>query len=303
MAWNAWRSLCWIVLIVLAARPAVAFPRYGSGSNLSALESSVTNQLHSVEKTMESAHKELTAAHKQLTKTESEHQKQTREYNSLHQQVQKEADSRPEIVDARKQLVEAEHDYQYERERVLKRLKAADDYRTALEQKQSVSAQLKSLADADPADTRAALGKQLASLTATLSDQESTAITADKKAKQAQQRQHDAEQDLANLIRDRNNSIDKDSRLISAKTAFDRARTDHEAAKRQFSQAQASSAHADRAYQSLMQEKIMLDQQRSQQQRANRYGIGRGRSSRSHYGVGPLGGALRVVPPPTVIIH
>lgn len=302
MTWNTWERAGWAALLLLVAKPAMAFPRYGNGSNLSALESSVTSQLHSVEKTMESAHKELTAARQQLTKTESEQQKQAHEYNALHQQVQKEADSRPEIVEARKQVAEAERDFHNERDRVLKQLKATASYQTASEQKQAVSAQLKSLAENDPQETRSALGKQLTELTATLSNLESAAITATPKAKQAQQRRHDAEQELAQLIRDRNNAVDKDSRLNFAKTGFDRARADHDAAKRQFAQAQAASTHADRAYQSLMQEKIMLDQQRSQQQRANRYGYG-GRLSRRHYGVGPLGGAIRVVPPPTVIIH
>ena len=92
--------------------------------------------------------------------------------------------------------------------------------------------------------------------------------------------------------------------LNSEKTSLNRAHSDHDAAKRQFAHAQSASSQAERAYQSLMQEKIALDQQRNQQHRANRYGsYGRGGYGRRHYGVGPLGGALRIIPSPTIIVH
>lgn len=301
-------SACLVALNLMLVRPSFAFPQYGYGSTygarLSSMESSVTHQLHAMEKTLQSAHQELTDARKQLAKAETDFQKQTHEYNSVRQQVRKEADARPELVESRKQLIEAEYAFHGEHERIVKRLKTTPDYRTALEQKQSASLQLKSLAKEDSQETRANLAKQIAGLTVTLSIQEAAAIAADREAKNAQQQQHVAEQELAKHIRDRNSSIDKDARLNSTKTAFDRTRTDHDAAQRRTAQAQSASTQAEHAYQSLMHEKIMLDQQQAQQQRANRYGYsGYGGYSRRHYGPGPLGGALRIVPPPTIIIH
>ena len=300
---RAFPVACFVVLVLEVARPSMALQGYGSGSQLSAMESNVTQQLHSVEKSLESAHKELGTARKDLAKTEAEHQRHAREYNSLHQQVQKEADTNSSLTQARKVFSEAERAFHDERDRVLKQLKTTADYQRSLEQKQSASSQLKSLADGDAQETRASLAKQIADLTSSLSTQESQAITANPEAKKAQQQLREAEQTMAERIRERNQSIDKDSRLNSEKAAFDRARSDHEAAKRHFAQVQASAAQAERAYQSLMHEKLSLDQQRAQQQRSSRYSTGRGGLSRRHYNVGPLGGALRIIPPPTVIIH
>ena len=308
MARRSSRMAFCVALISLAVRPAVAFQSYGSGSTfgsrLSSMESTVTNQLHGVEKTLESAHKELANARKQLAQTESEHQKLAREYNSLHQQVQKEAESNPALVQARKEFADAERAFHDERARIVKQLKARADYQKTLETKQTAASQLKALNDTDPQEARSLLAKQILELSSTLSIQETKAIEVDRQAKKAQQTLHEAEQDMAGLIRDRNNSIDKDSRLNSEKTALNRARSDHDAAKRQFAHAQSASSQAERAYQSLMQEKIALDQQRNQQHRANRYGsYGRGGYGRRHYGVGPLGGALRIIPSPTIIVH
>ncbi len=307
MAQRTLRMTFCVALVSVAIRPVMAFQSYGYGSTyssrLSSMESTVTNQLHGVEKTLESAHKRLVNARKQLAQTESEHQKLAHEYNSLHQQVQKEADFNPALMQARKEFAEAESAFQDGRARIVKQLKAKADYQKALETKQTATSQLKALTDSDPQEARALLAKQISELSSTLSIQETKAIAADPKAKKAQQTLHEAEQDLAGLIRDRNNSIEKDSRLNSEKTALNRAHRDHDAAKRQFAQAQSASNQAERAYQSLMQEKIALDQQRNQQHRANRYGYGRGGYGRRHYGVGPLGGALRVIPSPSLIVH
>ena len=308
MARRTLRMAVCVALISLAVRPAVAFQSYGNGSSygsrLSAMESTVTHQLHGVEKTLESAHKELANARKQLAQTEAEHQKRARECNLLHQQVQKEAETNPALVQARKEFADAERAYHDERARIVKQLKAKADYQKTLETKQTATAQLKALTDSDPQETRSLFAKQISELSTTMSIQETKAIAADAKAKQAQQSLHESEQEMAGLIRDRNNFIDKDSRLNSEKTALNRAHSDHDAAKRQFAHAQAASTQAERAYQSLMQEKIALDQQRNQQHRANRYGsYGRGGYGRRHYGVGPLGGSLRVIPSPTLIIH
>lgn len=307
MIFKTYGMSCFVMALLFATRPAVAFPVYGygsaNGSQLSALESSVTHQLNSVEKTLESTHKELSDARKQFAKADSAFRQQSHEHQLLVQQVHQEADSNPHLVAARKQLVEAESAFHRERERVLQRLKTDSSYTTLLDQKQAATSQLQLLATGDSQETRASLAKRIADLSASLNAREAAAIAADQAAKPAQASHLEAEQKLAALIRDRNTAIDKDARLRSDKIALDRVHNEHEAARRQLLQVQATATQAERTYQSLMQEKILLDQRHAQQQRASRFGYGYGRSSRFHFNPGPLGGALRIAPPPTVIIH
>ncbi|HLQ45826.1 MAG TPA: hypothetical protein VK137_13900, partial [Planctomycetaceae bacterium] len=304
-----WRWRCGCVFVLTAIWSASAFAQYGgygASSGLSAVESQINSHLHALEKTMESAHKELTAGRKQLTQSEADFQKKSHEYTALRQQVRKEADTKPELVRARQQVTETERDFHDARSRVIKRLLTTKDYQSATEQKQSLSERLKALTADDPKETRANLAKQSAEATVSLSSLEDAALTADPDAKKAQKRFRDAEQDLATLVHQRDDAIAKDSRLSSAKTAFERARDEHNAAQRQFAQAQAAATQADRAYQTLMSDKLMVSQQRAQQHRANsgwgyRYGgYGRGRS-RQHFFPGPLGGAGRIIMPPVII--
>lgn len=298
---------CGSLLSLVTTQTAVAFPQYGAGggANLSQIHS----HLHSVEKTMESAHKDLAESRKQLNRADAEFQKAAHEYATIKKSTESEYNSKSTLVNARQRVAEAEKVFHADRERVLNGLKTSREYQTALERKQALTERLSALKDEDAKEVRANLAMQIADAKTAIELQESSAIAADKAAKNARDKLHDDEQHLSKLIHDRDNDIAKDPKISRAKAAVDRARDERSAAQKQFAQNQAAATYAERAYQALTQQSLIAANQRSQQRRANSgrgyglgYGRGRGRSLQ-HLGPGALGGALRVIQPPSIQIQ
>ena len=234
---------------------------------------------------MDSAKKQFDEANKRLNELRPKHQqaeiefnKEQREYQQARESVERELEQAPELVRSREQHADAKKASDDEHRRVVAALKSQPAYQAALKAEQEAkqrhdSPAAKELSD----DIRKTLAKEEFQATTAVRRLEEEAVRQDSAANAAHLREHEAGDELARLTKKREAAINGNSRVSSAKIAFEKARDNEQLAHREFLAVQAEVARSQRAYQFASAAFAAHEVQERQQQQTSRARSTRGR--------------------------
>lgn len=252
--------------------------RRPSTSNNNAAHAAAKGAMDSAKKQFDEANKRLNDLRPKHQQAEFEFKKEQREYQQAREAVEREFEQAPELVRAREQHADAKKASDDEHRRVVAGMKSQPAYQAALKAEQVAkerhdSPAAKELSD----DIRKTLAKEEFQATTAVRRLEEEAVSKDSAANTAHEREHELGDELARLTKKREAAINGNSRVSSAKIAFEKARDTEQLAHREFLAAQAEVGRSQRAYQSASTAFAAHEAQERQQQQAARSRSTRGR--------------------------
>jgi len=263
------RLSCWVVLALLLL-PAVAAR---ADKNPKGLADDIKRQ----EKEIAEAHKKLNAAKGEadaakaaLKKSQGALERATSKVGDVRRSVQAEHDAAPSLVAARKKVETDRAALEQHTAPILERLKQSPAYRDAVVARDQAKSELGTLPSSATTQERVAVGKKYSDAIAVVRQLEKAAIDADPKAKAARAAVDDAEASGRHLIEKRDQAIDQDARLKSAKNDLDSAKSDLAKAKSKAESESRQLASAKNHLDSEEKQKKDLEHKRQQQKNNNK---------------------------------
>lgn len=271
-------ALCVGATLWTDSLPAAYQTRQPTSSNNNAAHAAAKGAMDSAKKQFDEANKRLNELRPKHQQAEIEFKKEQREYQQARESVEREFEQAPELMRSREQHADAKKASDDEHRRVVAALKSQPVYQAALKSEQEAkqrhdSPAAKELSD----DIRQTLAKEEFQATTAVRRLEEEAVRQDSAANAAHLREHEAGDELARLTKKREAAINGNSRVSSAKIAFEKARDNEQLAHREFLAVQAEVARSQRAYQSASAAFAAHEAQERQQQQASRARSTRGR--------------------------
>lgn len=214
---------------------------------------------------LQSAKKQADEAKAHLRKAAAALEKATDHAGDVRRKVEQEHDSAPPLVAARKLMEAHQAEFEDASRPVLEKLRQQAEYAAAVEQRDG----LKAKASGTPSSERESLAKQYAAALAAVRSLEATALQTDPKAKSAKEKLAAAGSKVQALVTQRNEAVDRDSRLVDARRELDKAKGEAAKAKQKAEAESKQFADAERKVKHEEQQKHNLQQKQKQQQNNN----------------------------------
>ena len=193
------------------------------------------------------AQREVAAAAAQVSASKSKLRGASNEASHVRDEVKREHDSAAVLESSRRLSEEGQKKFEELRAPVLEKLARKDEYRAAVARRDSLLKELEG-PNAGPKERREELEHDLAVARGEVHRIERAAIEADPKAKAALDELNKEQADLRNLVKARDENIDRDSRLNQAKDDVREAKAGVDSAQSSLAGAQRHLAQAQQNY-------------------------------------------------------
>lgn len=280
------RGLRWIgaaafVLgLFVGSGSAGAFQTRQANSNATsqAAHAAAKNAMDAAKKQFDDATKRVNDLRPKHQQAEAELNRERRGYQQAREAAEQQFEQDPQLVRAREKHAGAKRAYDDERSRVIAFLKSRPAYQAALKAQREAKDRHDSPAAQELSDeVRKTLAKEEFQATAEVRRLEEQAVNQDSAARTAHERKLETGEELAKLVKHRDAEVNRNSRVASGKTAFEKANEAEQVVHRELQAALATAAQAQRAYQAASNAFAMLEAQERQQQQAARARSLRGR--------------------------
>ena len=194
-------------------------------------------------------------------RAETEHRNCVRETSLAREAAEEAAKKSPESIAARRRVEELKSQWDERKARTVDALTKSDaDYQKLTRSLSGLLDQRKSANTNEP-DSRRVLASQIAHIEGQLRNDEAAKLAQDQDAVALKQRLKDAEDAFRALMRKNNDEVEKDERLLSAKTKCRRINDELRATKQKLAQADANVSRIQANMKSLVAQRSTLERQ------------------------------------------
>ena len=291
---SSWKAvLLTALLVVLSVSPAMAQSRgrsggrtggvqIGAGSgqqNQQAMQQQlqrIGQQLQEGDRALKTASEKADDVRKEWQKVDGEHKKNLHELAQAKKIAEEDAKNSPELKGAKDKLEAVRGQLTDLRKTVITTLKKEnEDYQNAVKDHDEAVAEQKANSGVDvPADTRRAFVKKTADTEKALRTIEDVVIADNTEAKALNQQIKEATAELGAAAKKKNEAIETDPKLSSAKVGFQRTRDELKKAKADLDQADGEASRIRSAMQTLSNQRASIQSQQQAQQRTQQGGGG-----------------------------